>query len=299
VLRVDVRQTWDRATVIVMFGRMRQGWELTKKSWGVIREHPRLLRLPLVGGALALVASIIIAGPGLFLVATDSASTTDDAAMYVGYGLIAIGSFVASCIVIYYNVILAAAANDALTGREPDLDAARAVARSRRGAIIGWAVVSAVVGLLFAVIRDRAGTAGRILGAIGAAAWGFVTFLVVPVLALENLGPIDAVKRSGNLVRQRWGQQVTGNVVIGGIASVLMMVGALIGVLGGVLLFTDAAGTVALGVALVVIGIVVAIASGVIAGATRGVFGVALYHFSAEQRAVGPFTDHELAAAAS
>src|SRR6056297_1106304 len=97
-----------------MFRRMRQGWELTKKSWGVIREHPKLLRLPLVGGILALIAAAVIAGPGLFLVASDSAETSDDLLVYLGYALIALGSFVASCIVIYYNVILAAAADQAL-----------------------------------------------------------------------------------------------------------------------------------------------------------------------------------------
>ena len=281
-----------------MFRRMRQGWELTKKSWSVVRQHPTLLRLPLVGGLLGLAVWLVIAGPGLFLVATDSGSTGDDSLVYVGYALIALGSFLASCIIIHYNVVLAAAANDALLGREPDIAAAQAIARSRRGAIIGWAIVSAVVSVLLAIIRDKAGTAGRIVGAIGAAAWGFVTYLVVPVLALEDIGPIGAVKRSGSLVKQRWGEQVTGNVVIGGLASVVTMGGVLIAALGIVLLFSGATGIAAVGVALVVLGIVFSIGGAVIAGATKGVFGVALYHFSSDRQALGPFSEHELSHAA-
>jgi hypothetical protein len=50
---------------------------------------------------------------------------------------------------------------------------------------------------------------------------------------------------------------------------------------------------------LVVVGLVIAVAAAVFAGATRGVFGVALYHFVAEDRAVGPFTTAELASAAA
>lgn len=281
-----------------MFRRMRQGWELTKKSWSVVRRHPTLLRLPLIGGALGLAVWLLIGGPGLFLVATDSGTTGDDGLVYLGYALIAVGSFLASCVIIHYNVVLAAAANDALLGREPDIPAAKAIARRRRGAIIGWAIVSAVVSVLLAVIRDKAGTAGRIIGAIGAAAWGFVTYLVVPVLALEDIGPIEAVKRSGALVKRGWGEQVTGNVVIGGLASIVTMVGAALGVLGVVLLFGGATGTAAVGVVLVVLGIVLAIGGAVIAGATKGVFGVALYHYSSEHRALGPFSEHELSRAA-
>ncbi|MCB0966370.1 MAG: hypothetical protein KDB37_06005 [Ilumatobacter sp.] len=281
-----------------MFRRMRQGWELTKKSWGVIREHPKLLRLPLVGGVLALIAVALIAGPGLFLVASDSAETSDDLLVYLGYGLIALGSFVASCIVIYYNVILAAAADQALQGREPDIAAAKAIAGRRRGTIIGWAIVSAIVSLVFSLIRDKGGAVGNILGSIGAAAWGFVTFLVIPVIALEDIGPIDAVKRSGNLVKQRWGQQATGNVVIGGIASIAMFIGIALGVLGGVLIVAGGVAATSGGIGLVVVGIVIAVMAGLAAGATKGVFGVALYHFSAEHRALGPFSETELAHAA-
>jgi hypothetical protein len=36
----------------------------------------------------------------------------------------------------------------------------------------------------------------------------------------------------------------------------------------------------------------------VFAGATRGVFGVALYHYVSEDRAIGPFTPADLESAA-
>jgi Family of unknown function (DUF6159) len=276
-----------------MFTRMKQGWELTKKAWSVVRQHPRLAKLPLTGGLLAIVAALVLAGPGILLVNAESTATA-----YVGYALIALGSYAASFLVIYYNVILAGAANDALQGREPDVTAARQVAKNRLPMIAGWALVSALVSLAFAVLRDRGGMAGRIAASLGAAIWGLVTFLVIPVLALEGIGPIEAIKRSGSLVKGKWGQQVTGNFVIGGISTLFMLLGAGAIVLG-VVLMSGGAGMGVLGGVLVVLGLVIAVAAAVFAGATRGVFGVALYHFVSEGRAVGPFTSAELASTAS
>ena len=272
---------------------MKQGWELTKKAWSVVRRHPRLAKLPLTGGVLALVAALVLAGPGVFL-----ANADQDATRLVGYVLIALGSYAASFLVIYYNVILAAAANDALEGREPDVAAARLIAKRRIPVIAGWALVSALVSIAFAVLRDRGGLPGRIAATLGAAIWGLVTFLVIPVLALEGVGPIEAIKRSGSLVKNRWGQQVTGNFVIGGIGTVFTFVGAA-AIVGGVALMASGSGWGVLGGVLVVAGLVIAVAAAVFAGATRGVFGVALYHFVAEDRAVGPFTAAELASTAA
>jgi hypothetical protein len=276
-----------------MFARIRQGWELTKKAWSVIRSNPRLAKLPLIGGILALIAAVVFAVPGIILASSDS-----DATRITGYVLIAVGSYLASFIVIYYNVILAAAANDALEGREPDLAAAKSIARHRIPVIASWALLSAIVSVIFSILRDRGGQVGRIAASLGSTIWGLITFLVVPILALEGLGPIAAVKRSTSLFKQRWGQQVTGNLVIGGISTIATVVGVVIAAVGVFLLAGGTSGGAVLGGVLIVLGIVVAIAAAVFGGATRGVFGVALYHYVAEDRAVGPFTVPDLQSAA-
>ena len=277
-----------------MFRRMRQGWELTKKSWSVVRRHPELLRLTIAGGIMALLVAVVVGGPGLWL------STSDiDSTRYVGWALLAVASYGASFFVIYYNVALAAAAGEALAGRDPDLHAAKARARQQLPAIAGWALVAMLVALLINGLRDRGGTVGRLFGTLGAAAWGFVTFFVVPVLALEGIGPIKAMKRSAQLVRQKWGQQATGNIAIGGLATAAAMLGGIILVVGVVLLVTGVTANAAIGVVLVVIGAAIVIASSVVAGAMRGVFGVALYHFGVDDEARGPFERSELAAAAN
>jgi hypothetical protein len=276
-----------------MFDRMRSGWKLTKKAWGVVHSNKGLAKLPLTGGALALLAAIVFVAPGLALLGSDETSLAA-----IGVALIAIGSYLAAFVVVYYNVILAAAANEALQDREPDISAARAVARERIPVIAGWALISGIVSIFFAILRDRGGFLGQLAAGFGAAIWGLVTFLVVPVLALEGIGPIAAVKRSGHLVRERWGQQITGNLVIGGIAALVMIVGVILGGIGVVLVASGSTLGIAGGAVLAIVGLVIVVGGAVYSGATRGVFGVALYHYVSEDEAVGPFTVDELSSAA-
>jgi len=276
-----------------MFERMRRGWELTKKSWGVIRSHPKLTKLPLEGGALALLAVLLLCGPGALLLLLD-----ETAATVGGVVLIAIGAYLASFAVVYFNVALAAAADQALHGTEPDLPTAHAVARSRIGVIAAWALVSAAVSAFFSLLRDKGGAAGGVGAAVGGAIWSLVTFLVVPVLAFEGIGPVDAIKRSAHLFRQRWGQQVTGNIVIGGIAGLVVVVGALIAALGVALVASGNGAGAASGVVVFLLGLILAVAGLVFSGAVRGVFGVALYRWVADDQAIGPFTAQDLDSAA-
>lgn len=272
---------------------MRSGWNLTKKAWGVVRANKGLAKLPLTGGALALLTSLIFILPGLALLGSD-----ESLLVAVGIVLVAVGAYLAAFVIIYYNVILAVAANEALQDRTPDISAARAVARGRIPVIAGWALLSGLVSIFFTILRDRGGIAGQLAAGIGAAIWGLVTFLVIPVLALEGIGPIAAVKRSGHLVKQRWGQQITGNLVIGGIATLVMIVGAAMGAGGVYLVASGSTLGIAGGAVLAVTGLVIVVGGAVFSGATRGVFGVALYHYVTEDKAIGPFTAEELASTA-
>lgn len=274
-------------------GRIKKGWQLTKKAWGVVRENPGLVKLPIMGGIFALIAFIVIGGPGVFLVA--EAQESSDTALYVAGGaLIAVGGYLASFAIIYYNVALAAAADMAFRGQPADTSAGLAVARQRRGVIAQWALVSVVVSAFFNLLRDRGGLVGQIAAGLGAAIWALITFLIAPVLAFEGLGPFDAIKRSSSMFKQKWGQQITGNIAIGAITGLAMLVAIAVGVAGGFILFSGESAAVIAGGGLLILGIVGLVAAGVVSGAVRGVFGVALYRYITDGETVGPFTAAEL-----
>lgn len=271
-------------------GRIKKGWQLTKKAWGVVRENPGLIKLPVYGGILAVIAFIVFAAPGALLI--DASATT--AGQVVGGVLIAFGAYLASFSVIYFNVALAAAADLAFRGQPASTSAGLAVAKQRRGVIAQWAAVALIVSMIFNAIRDRGGLAGQIAAGLGAALWALITFLIAPVLAFEGLGPMAAIRRSSSMFKEKWGQQITGNIAIGAITGIAMILSILVASLGVFILVSGNSAAIVAGGGLAVLGAASFIAAAVVSGAVRGVFGVALYRYIAEGTPVGPFSIDEL-----
>jgi hypothetical protein len=271
--------------------RFRTGWDLTKKSWRLLRSQPGLSAYPVVGGLLAVIAFVVVAGPGFYLLDTDATA--------LGYALIALGVYLASLAATFFGVALAAAADRAFKGEQVTLGTGVAVASTKFGAIAGWAFVAAVVGTVFSILQSQRGLAGPLIAALGGAAWGLITFLAIPVIAIEGTGPIATIKRSAHLFKERWRGQVTGNIAIGGgvflfgtLPAILLMA------IGFVVWNNDGSGDgVAIGAVLAFVGATFLVVTLVIAQALRQVFGIALYRWTADGEAVAGFTEEELSSA--
>jgi hypothetical protein len=259
---------------------------LTKKSWSLLRSHPGLLRFPLYGAAASVVACLIVVGPGLYLI---EQSTTG-----AGVVLLAVGLYVLAFIGLYFSVGLAAVADMIFRGREASVGDGLAVSRDRLGAIAGWAAVSTAIGIVLSVLEDQGGIAGAIFGRLLAIGWSLLTFLAVPVIALEGTGPFATLKRSAGLFRDRWGQQVTGNIAIGGAVALLGFLPGIALVAGGIVIWASSGFA---GAILVGIGVIVLAVAMVVSRALSGIFGVALYRYALDGEAVGGFSADELESA--
>ena len=265
--------------------RIRRGWELTKKSWGVLRSNPALLRFPIYGAVVTIPLAIITLGPGFYFFEEDT---------YVAaLPLIAVGLFLLAFIGIYFSVGLAAAADQLFRGQPASVSDGLAVARANVGPIAGWALFSTIVGTIFSFIEQQ-GWLGAIVGRLLDIGWALVTFLAVPVIAIEGTGPLDTLKRSSTLFKSRWGQQITGNLAIGGVAFLIGVIPAILLIVGGIALWASSG---FFGAILVIVGVIVLVIAMLIQKAMTGIFGVALYHYAAEGQALGGFTAAELDAA--
>jgi hypothetical protein len=259
---------------------------LTKKSWSLLRSHPGLLRFPLYGAAASVVVCLIVVGPGLYLI--------DQSTTGAGVVLLAVGLYVLAFIGLYFSVGLAAVADMTFRGREASVGDGLAVSRERFGAIAGWAAVSTAVGIVLSVLEDQGGIAGAIFGRLLAIGWSLITFLAVPVIALEGTGPFETLKRSASLFRDRWGQQVTGNIAIGGAVALLGFLPGIALVAGGIVIWASSgfAGAILVGVGVIVLAVAM-----VVSRALSGIFGVALYRYALDGEAVGGFSADELESA--
>jgi hypothetical protein len=100
-------------------------------------------------------------------------------------------------------------------GGDPTVADGLKAARERVGLIAAWALLAATVGVILRMIEERVGFLGKIVIMILGAVWTIATFFVVPVLVMENLGPVDAAKRSVEIVKEAWGESIVSNVGVG------------------------------------------------------------------------------------
>jgi len=271
-------------------GRIQRGWALTKQSFRVLRDDRSLLVFPIIAIPVAIAATAIVMGPGIALYAADNQE-----AFLIVFGAVTL--YVLTFVAVFFNVALAAAASTGLSGGDATVGEGLRAARGRLGVIAAWALVQTVVGLIISAIQSATSESvvGRLLGGLLSFAWGAATFFVVPVIALEGVGPKQAFQRSVSVLRERWGEGVVGTASASGIVFLIALLPLLaLGVGGYALIGSDQ--TVAGGVLLGLAGVVF-VAAVLIGGTVSAIFRVALYRFATEGTAVGGFDPAQMQAA--
>jgi hypothetical protein len=263
--------------------RLRNSWQLVKASWAVLQSDKELLLFPVISGLVMIGVMIVFFLPLAAITgiaaALSGAREGTAGGEILGLVLLFVYYLISYTIVIFFNVALVGAAMIRLDGGDPTFSDGLRIARERLGIIVQYAAISATVGVVLSYIRDRGGFIGSILASFGGLAWNVLTFLVVPILAVKNVGPIDAIKESAALLKKTWGEQIIADVGIGtvfGLISMLVIFG------GGFLVFAlaSAFSSIALGVIGVIVLVVILIVLGVIQGALSGVYRAALYRYA-------------------
>ena len=86
------------------------------------------------------------------------------------------------------------------------------------GALLAWALIVVVAQLLFGLLLNLSSRFGMFIS-LASFAWSFCTIFVVPMLALELLTPLEALREAPELLRRRWGEEFAGMFGIGAIAG--------------------------------------------------------------------------------
>lgn len=266
-------------------GRIGRGWALAKQSWAVLRADRSLALFPVIAGCAMLAAALVIAGPGVVLFATDTAAP-------VAFVLWAIAIYALGFIGIYCNVALAAAAAKALDGHDTTLADGFSVARERKGLVAKWAAVQLTVGVLLQLIESAlertplGPIVSIVINTLLSAAWTIATFFVIPVLALEGLGPKAALSRSVGVIKERWGEGFVGAASIG---AIIFFVGMLPSIAIGALGVAAAGSSPALGGVLIAIGVVGLVLALLVNATLNAIFRVALLRFATQGQVAAGF----------
>lgn len=182
------------------------GKALLRASFDLFRQDPQMIWLPLIAAAASFCAFAVVATPLFFALGADRVG--------VVFALL-VGGIAATTASLVFQVAVVFAATDRIEGRTPTVRGSIAKAWTRRSTIFKWAVLSAVVGVAVNALERRFGALGVILRFTSALAWSVATFLVLPVLAFEDVGPIEAVKRSSSILKARFGTVARGGLRFG------------------------------------------------------------------------------------
>jgi hypothetical protein len=256
-------------------GRIQRTLQLAGSSWRVLKADKELVVLPVLSALATLAVAASFLYPMLKSCTVDTAAgeaacafgTTD----YVLFGVLYVAL---AFITIFFNSALVHAANERMSGGDPTVGSALRGAGSRVHRILPWALVSATVSLILRAIEERAGTFGRIVTGIAGLAWSLVTFLVIPVLVIEDVGVVDAVKRSGAMFKRTWGENVAAQVGFG-LIGILAALPAILVIGIGV-----AAGG-ALAAILIGLGVLWIVLAALVIATLSGIFQTALYRYAA------------------
>ncbi len=248
--------------------------ELSRASWSVLRQHPRLIWFPILGLLTILVALSFVAPIVL---------PSDDQVPWLALLVIL---FVTHVIHVFFNVGLTGEALRALRGEPPVIARGLATAAERMSAIVGFAAIATPIGFVLGVFGRSRSVAVRLARAMVGTAWSLATYFAIPVMVQERRSGLMSLRRSGQLFQRTWGETTLSEVGVRVLTAQLSIVLIVIA-----LLLMDLLGESVLSV-LVLIALVTAFI-GVI-GALEAIYRAALYVFASEGVVPESFAGPEL-----
>lgn len=215
-----------------LFDRLGNGWNLGIKSLEIIANHPKLLLFPVLSGVALILILLSFATAFFGMAGFDPAliegvferieEMGQSVSIMIGFVFYLITYFV----VVFFNVGLVHNARLIFSGEEPSIREGIAFAAHRAPTIFAWAALAATVGMLLQAIEERVG--GLVSGILGFA-WSMATYFVVPTLAAEEIGPIEALKKSANTIKSKWGESIGAGFSLG----LFVLVGIVLSLIAG------------------------------------------------------------------
>lgn len=202
--------------------RLTNSWNLFKASLSVLSADKELLIFPILSSIGLLLVTIAFALPLFLGNAFDSLFAQGEGIF--GYLVLFAFYIVQYTVIFFANTALVGAALIRLRGGDPTVGDGMAIAGRNFGAILGYALIAATVGMILQAISNRSKGLGRLVVSLVGMAWNIATYLVVPILAVEGVGPIEAIKRSAAYLKRTWGEQIVGNLGLGALFALAFFI---------------------------------------------------------------------------
>lgn len=254
-----------------MFPSISRSLGLITSSWTVLSKDKEILLFPILSAIACLLVVVSFIIPSVLIGMGLNQESDQSVIMYAGLFVFYLITYT---IVIFFNVGLVTCANIRLNGGDPTFSDGITNAFRHLSQIITWALISATVGVLLSVLRDKNNALGQLVASLLGTAWSLLTYFVVPVMILENKGVVESITESASLFRKTWGETVVGQ---GGITLIFFLIG-LVGVIPVILILMT--GIIALQITVVALYLLLLVVLMVLGSALQGIFNTALYRYA-------------------
>jgi hypothetical protein len=266
---------------LAVFDKISRSWSLAGQCWDVLKQDPALLVFPLMSSIALLVLLGSFALPVLALshgmqpLTVGSTAHTSRLLFYITMYAFYVVSY---AVMMFFNSALIGVALKRLDGESASIGEGLQMALANLPAILGYAMIAATVGTILRAIEERVGLIGRIVIAVIGAGWTLATAMTLPVLVQENVGPIEAISRSLDLLKSNWGENLIGNGGISiGIAVITIPIVFLVALLMFAAISTHAIGSMVMAGLIFMLTLITV---GLVSTTLHTIYTAALYRFA-------------------
>ncbi len=274
-----------------MTNAFERSWEITKKSFAVMKQDKELILFPI----FALIFSIIFMIGMIFPVIITNITHTNAMSIF-NLAIIFLIYLGLSFIATFFNLCVVYTTKKRFEGKNATFMESISFAISKIHLIFAWSLVSATVGLILRMIDEFAERQGqwgeiiiKIMTSIIGAAWSIITIFVVPAMVYDNLGPFAAIKKSFQTLKKTWGESLIRYYAFGIMQFAFFIIAIIFGLFAIFLLKG-----IALITALILIAIYV-ITMMIFFGLLSSIFNTALYHYANTGKVPNGFDQEHMA----
>lgn len=272
-----------------MFNSFSNSWSLIKSSAKVLEADRELIIFPIISGIAVLLLSAVFFVPMLLVgyfgrVANQGLQVVDYIILFLFYLL-------QYFIIFFNNTALVGAALIRIRGGDPTVRDGLKIAFDRFVPLFFYALIASTVGMILSLIKERGNSISKIIVSLIGFVWNVATFLVVPILAVEEVGPIEAIKRSVAYLKKTWGEQLVGTFSIGAFFTLLfiLMIVA-VGLIVALLVYSSAQPWTY--VAVFAVAVIFTLGISLINSTLNGIYTAAVYQYASSGNP-GTFFDPE------
>ncbi|CEK09722.1 DUF6159 family protein [Legionella hackeliae] len=122
--------------------------------------------------------------------------------------------FFPSFIVLHFNASLITCLIHRLQGERISIFTAMRLTLQKTSALLQWTFVSATICVILNALEQAHSLVADIIYAIFGFSWSVTTYFVLPIMIAENVGPIQAFKRSIQLIGKGWRKFLSVNFIL-------------------------------------------------------------------------------------